>query len=320
MVFTGLCHALRSTKQECEEKNACRSQHEGCNSKNHHFLQNLTRKCTIAKGSKSGRQSACLSTSHASYGKQEKTCRVEEQLPIASKPKPEWSVGKTLACGRSASNKHQESIGTFQHIDFLWFFTIKNKQNEEHLPPDARWYNYIGKKGYAKHFCMTCSGLAGTTLGSPRRRRWQGRGRWQGRATATWFLSLIFCLDLHLWMCRRERPWPRIGCYQFLNFLNLPQVIRTLLPDVAGWWEGHAETAKAAWQFAILSQPSAVVILDNFAIFLPPGFLLVRKTQTDRTARRFLVTMVRLAMRLHGWRWTSATPKSCHVVFWTVKR
>ena len=162
---------------------------------------------------------------------------------------------------------------------------------------------------------MTYSGLAGTTLGSRRRRRWQGRGRWQGRATATWFLRLIFCLDLHLWMCRRERPWPGIGWYQFLNFLNLPQVIRTLLPDVAGWWEGDVETAKAAWQFAILSQPSAVVILDNFAIFLPPGFLLVRKTQTDRTARRFLVTMVRLAMRLHGWRWTSATSKSCHLVF-----
>ena len=170
----------------------------------------------------------------------------------------------------------EQTSGKYRHLPAYWFFlcffTIKNKQNEEHLPPDARWYNYIGKKGYAKHFCMTCSGLAGTTLGSRRRRRWQGRGRWQGRATATWFLRLIFCLDLHLWMCRRERPWPRIGCYQFLNFLNLPQVIRTLLPDVAGWWEGDVETAKAAWQFAILSQPSAVVILDNFAIFCRQAF------------------------------------------------
>jgi hypothetical protein len=43
-------------------------------------------------------------------------------LPIASKPKPEWSVGKTLACGQSASNKHQESIGTLQHIVFSCFF------------------------------------------------------------------------------------------------------------------------------------------------------------------------------------------------------
>lgn len=31
-------------------------------------------------------------------------------------------------------------------------FTIKKKQNEEHLPPDARWYNYVGKKGTRNTF------------------------------------------------------------------------------------------------------------------------------------------------------------------------
>ena len=121
MVFTGLCHALRSTKQECEEKNACRSQHEGCNNKNHLFLQNLARKCTIAKGSKSGRQSARLSTSHASYGKQEETCRVEEQLPIASKPKPEWSVGKTLSMWTISI---EQTSGKYRHLPAYCFLMI----------------------------------------------------------------------------------------------------------------------------------------------------------------------------------------------------
>ena len=315
MVFTGLCHALRSTKQECEEKNACRSQHEGCNSKNHHFLQNLTRKCTIATGSKSDRGSACLSTSHASYGKQEKTCRVEEQLPIASKPKPEWSVGKTLSMWTISI---EQTSGKYRHLPAYWFFlcffTIKNKQNEEHLPPDARWYNYIGKKGYAKHFCMTCSGLAGTTLGSPRRRRWQGRGRWQGRATATWFLSLIFCLDLHLWMCRRERPWPRIGWYQVISIPKLPKPSPS--HQNATSWCGRLMRRRRRNSKGGLAVRNPVPAkcschTGQLRYFLPPGFLLVRKTQTDRTARRFLVTMVRLAMRLHGWRWTSATSKSC---------
>ena len=100
-------------------KNAWRSQHEGCNSKNHHFLQNLTRKCTIAKGSKSDRGSACLSTSHASYGKQEKTCRVEEQLPIASKPKPEWSVGKTLSMWTISI---EQTSGKYRHLPAYCFF------------------------------------------------------------------------------------------------------------------------------------------------------------------------------------------------------
>ena len=95
--------------------------------------------------------------------------------------------------------------------------------------------------------------------------------------------ELIFCLDLHLWMCRRERPWPRIGWYQVISIPKLPKPSPS--HQNATSWCGRLMRRRRRNSKGGLAVRNPVPAkcschTGQLRYFLPPGFLLVRKTQT----------------------------------------